>query len=343
MRFHGSLYCQGGTELISLMYGGAHDFGRQVAPCTSAQERQPKLVSENSTLCLGRRPSRAAICRPARRASACRRTNTPSRRTGRRTGTRRGHDAHHVHALVPQVRASASRLDEAGCGFRMIASVHLASDDLDARGLAGSRASPRSSRSAPCSAFRSSASRSASAASAACQAIASLAACPSAPLRPPATATGPARPRPARRARRSTRRAVHAQHDRRERERPVVRLLEAHLVGGALHRRARAGRITCVSSSSGCEHVLAEHVRDRASRRTRPPRSHARRAVRRPGTSRRRRRAAPPGSTGGRCGTGRSPKIAWYWFSPSTAKQRAPPFFRQRTPRCGSTSSAAAA
>ena len=26
---------------------------------------------------------------------------------------------------------------------------------------------------------------------------------------------------------------------------------------------------------------------------------------------------------------GPSPKIAWYWFSPSTAKQREPPFFRQ--------------
>ena len=26
---------------------------------------------------------------------------------------------------------------------------------------------------------------------------------------------------------------------------------------------------------------------------------------------------------------GPSPKMAWYWFSPSTAKQREPPFFRQ--------------
>ena len=26
---------------------------------------------------------------------------------------------------------------------------------------------------------------------------------------------------------------------------------------------------------------------------------------------------------------GPSPKMAWYWFSPSTAKQRPPPFFRQ--------------
>ena len=51
--------------------------------------------------------------------------------------------------------------------------------------------------------------------------------------------------------------------------------------------------------------------------------------ARRRGSVRRRRRAAPPGSTGARCGTVPSPKIAWNWFSPSTAKQRGPPFLRQ--------------
>ena len=55
-------------------------------------------------------------------------------------------------------------------------------------------------------------------------------------------------------ARRLHGRAVHHAEHRRQRQRPVVRLLEPHLVVSRSAGRAR-GRITCVTSSFGCSTV----------------------------------------------------------------------------------------